>query len=103
MKKIKIIGGLFFVLTLFSFLSCGVPKVISKTENKTTPGSFKGLTDTSNSAKIKWSGFFKDKNLLTLIDSALKKNQELKIVSQEIDLARNQILKFFRWIIFMLN
>ncbi|HWY13096.1 MAG TPA: TolC family protein, partial [Bacteroidia bacterium] len=47
--------------------------------------------DSVNSAKIKWKDFFSDPNLITLIDTALKNNQELNIVLQEINIANNEV------------
>ena len=40
---------------------------------------------------IQWRNFFTDQNLVTLIDTALKNNQELMITLQEIEIARNDI------------
>jgi NodT family efflux transporter outer membrane factor (OMF) lipoprotein len=40
---------------------------------------------------IQWRNFFIDKNLVTLIDTALKNNQDLMITLQEIDIAKNDI------------
>jgi len=36
-------------------------------------------------------GFFKDPNLRSLIDTALRNNQELNIVLQEINIAKNEV------------
>jgi len=65
---------------------------ISKTENIAVPASFNNLQDTTNTAKIKWKDYFSDQNLIALIDTALKKNQELNITLQEIELSKNEIM-----------
>lgn len=71
--------------------SCGVPKVATPTENKSVPVAYNGNQDTTNTALVQWREFFKDKNLVNLIDTALKNNQELMITLQEIEIARNDI------------
>jgi NodT family efflux transporter outer membrane factor (OMF) lipoprotein len=48
-------------------------------------------TDTTNITSVQWRKFFTDKNLVTLIDTALKNNQELLITLQDIEMARNEI------------
>jgi NodT family efflux transporter outer membrane factor (OMF) lipoprotein len=47
--------------------------------------------DTVNSAEIEWKTFFTDPNLVALIDTALRNNQELNIMLQEIEISRNEI------------
>lgn len=89
MKKSRIIYGIMAILAL-SIASCA-PAISRKTENTSTPDSYTGSTDTTNSAKIKWKDFFKDPNLASLIDTALKNNQELNIVLQEIEIANFEI------------
>jgi NodT family efflux transporter outer membrane factor (OMF) lipoprotein len=42
-------------------------------------------------AAIPWRQYFKDPNLVNLIDTALKNNQELMITLQEIEIAKNDV------------
>lgn len=77
-------------ITLLLF-ACKNLSVVNKTENKTVPLSYKDSQDTLNSARTSWKDFFKDPNLTVLIDSALKKNQELSIFMQEINIAKNEV------------
>ncbi len=81
------------VLTLAAVMaSCNIPKVVQREENKNTPASFgNNSSDTTNSAAIQWRQFFTDQNLVNLIDTALKNNQELNITLQEVQIARNEI------------
>lgn len=72
-------------------VSCKAPAVTTIAENKTVPEAFEKSKDTINTSNIKWSQFFKDKNLVNLIDIALKNNQELMITLQEIEIAKNDI------------
>ena len=78
---------------LLMMASC-VPKslvLINKKENKFTPERFNNAQDTTNTAKTVWKEYFTDPNLLGLIDTALRNNQELNITLQEIEIARNEI------------
>lgn len=74
-----------------TFLACKNLAIVNKTENKSVPASYGTSTDSLNTAKTKWKEFFKDPELSALIDSALKKNQELNIVMQEIQVAKNEV------------
>jgi multidrug efflux system outer membrane protein len=73
------------------FSSCKVPAALRKTENKTVPASYGKSEDSTNTAKVKWNQFFKDPNLKSLIDTALRNNQELNIIVQEINISRNEV------------
>jgi multidrug efflux system outer membrane protein len=74
-----------------TFLACKNLAIVNKTESKTVPASYNNTTDSINTAKTKWKEFFKDPELVALIDSALKKNQELNIVMQEIQISKNEV------------
>ncbi|MBS1636666.1 MAG: TolC family protein [Bacteroidetes bacterium] len=68
-----------------------IPRVAQRAENKKVPDSYNGGKDTLNTAKTRWKDFFTDPYLEALIDSALKRNQELNIMLQEINIARNEV------------
>jgi multidrug efflux system outer membrane protein len=70
---------------------CKVPSALQKTANNAVPQAYAGNGDTTNMAAVQWRTFFKDPNLLNLIDTALTRNQELNITLQEIEIARNDI------------
>jgi len=72
--------------------SCKVPFTVRKTANKKVPLSYNTVNDSTNSALLKWNQFFKDPNLSSLIDTALKNNQELNIMLQEINIANSEVL-----------
>ncbi len=77
---------------VFIIASCGSSvKVAQKNENRNVPATYNNVADTSNSAMLRWKEFFKDSNLIVLIDSALSRNQELNIMLQEINIAKNDI------------
>ncbi|MCB9263375.1 MAG: efflux transporter outer membrane subunit [Flavobacteriales bacterium] len=70
--------------------ACKIPSVISPNADANTPQKYALRVDSINSATINWKNFFKDTFLVNLIDTALHNNQELKIVSQEIEIMRNE-------------
>jgi multidrug efflux system outer membrane protein len=71
--------------------SCKIPAITQPVENKSVPKSYADNLDTTNTASVQWRNFFTDKNLVDLIDTALKNNQELMITLQEIEMAKNDI------------
>lgn len=88
-KKIIVYVG--FISLSMVYSACIGPSVIKRTENKTVPTSYNGTKDSTNTATIKWKTFFKDQYLIALIDTALKNNQELNIIMQEINIAKNDV------------
>lgn len=86
-------GKLLFVLLIQIgfFYSC-VPTKELKVVNKDLPENYaQQLTDSVNSAQLKWKDFFEDEYLVALIDTALANNQELRIMMQQIDVAQNEV------------
>lgn len=79
------------VLLTLLFAACGVPSVLQKNENKNLPKSYASDEDTLNSARLKWKEYFTDPDLVSLIDTALKNNQELNIMMREINIANNEV------------
>ncbi|WP_091254993.1 TolC family protein [Flavobacterium omnivorum] len=70
--------------------SC-TPKLAPLAATKVVPESFEKSSDTNTIALTPWRTYFKDPNLINLIDIALKNNQELQITLQEIEIAKNDI------------
>lgn len=91
MNKIKLLQFSIVLSLCLAVVSCKTPAVTTIAENKTVPDSFEKSKDTTNSSNIRWKDFFKDKNLVNLIDTAIKNNQELLITLQEIEIAKNEI------------
>ncbi len=75
-----------------ALVGCMVPKVSQRTENQSVPQAYVNGSDTVNTVTMNWRLFFKDKNLVNLIDTALQNNQELAITLQEIEIAKNEVL-----------
>ena len=74
-----------------AFAGCKAPTMVQRTENRSVPQSYNSKGDTANAATVDWRTFFKDKALVSLIDTAIQNNQELNITLQEIEIARNEI------------
>ncbi|WP_029280100.1 TolC family protein [Pedobacter borealis] len=91
MFKNNIYKGLGLVLICAAYTACKLPEVAQRTENKNVPAAFSGAQDTVSTASIQWRKFFTDPNLVNLIDTALKNNQELNITLQDIEIAKNEI------------
>lgn len=86
MYKYSIVLGICLMV-----ISCNAPAAAIATTNKPVPESFDKSTDTTNISTIPWKIYFKDPNLVNLIDTALKNNQELQITLQEVEIAKNDI------------
>ncbi|WP_200980279.1 TolC family protein [Echinicola sp. 20G] len=71
--------------------ACKTPSVVERNANTDVPVSFNGSQDTTNVAKVQWADYFTDPHLNALIDTALKNNQELNVIMQEIEISRNEV------------
>ncbi len=78
-------------LLTMMFLSSCVPSLKLREAKKSAPESYTGQTDTNNTAKLPWNQFFADPYLVALIDTALKNNQELNILMQEVNISNNEV------------
>ncbi len=88
--NIAVLGSCVLGICLLA-LGCKVPQATTVSSNKVIPGNYEQNKDSINMSAIQWRNFFIDQNLVTLIDTALKNNQELMITLQEIEMARNDI------------
>lgn len=85
---------LLLLLSGLSLAGCKIPTAVTpRVEQRSVPANYTGTstTDTANAATQSWRQYFTDPYLVTLIDSALQRNQELNITLQEIQIARNEI------------
>jgi len=92
MFRRRIYQGLTAAGLALAVTACKLPELAQRNPNRTTPAAYVGATtDSTNIARTRWRQFFTDPNLVALIDSALQRNQELNITTQELELARNEI------------
>ncbi|AEA42147.1 TolC family protein [Fluviicola taffensis] len=89
--KNKISSWLLIASLAVAVSACKSLKIANKTENRFTPASYQGSQDSTNTSKVHWKDFFRDQNLIALIDTALKNNQELNIIMQEINVAKAEV------------
>lgn len=93
MNKAILHKGSILILVSLSLWNCKAPQeAIDFNSEAKLPTSYSGETSTVNSGLIPWKQFFTDKNLILLIEEALKNNQELLITIQEIEVAKNEVL-----------
>lgn len=91
MRNRRILNWFGLALITLAATACTLPKVVQNTADPAIPGSYMGSQDTINTAKTQWENYFADPNLVSLIDSALKNNQELNITRQEIAISQSEI------------
>lgn len=91
MYKLSLQAFVSLVLTLLAMQSCMVPAITQSKENRSVPDAFAAGSDTNTAAAIPWRTFFTDQHLVSLIDTALKNNQELNITLQELEIAKNDV------------
>lgn len=93
MYKIKLYKFSIAVCLCLALVGCKAPATAISTASAPVPEAFGNVKsqDTTNISSLKWKDFFKDQNLVELIDVALKNNQELNITLQEIEIAKNDI------------
>lgn len=96
MNNIKIKKWIGIGLICVSVASCKVPSVPIIKENNIVPVAYNdstttALKDSTNMVVTPWRDFFSDHYLSSLIDTALKNNQELMITLQEIEIAKSEV------------
>jgi NodT family efflux transporter outer membrane factor (OMF) lipoprotein len=72
-------------------VSCKAPAIAPTKASAAVPESYATSKDTNNVATLPWKTFFKDPDLVNLIDVAIQNNQELMITLQDIVIAKNDI------------
>lgn len=72
------------------FTGCA-PALSGREANTAVPAAYNASQDTVNIAGLSWKQYFADPHLDSLIQTALKNNQELNITLQEIEISKNEI------------
>ena len=72
--------------------SCGIPLFRVGEPGPGLPPTFNGATSLENSAQLGIDEFFNDRQLTHLIHQALATNRELKILNEDVQIAKNEIL-----------
>lgn len=87
-RKYKSIG---FILACIVYAGCKTPAPVQSTDVKPMPPSYSDSKDSTNSGQLKWKDFFTDKNLVALIDTAIKNNPDVLMTLQQIEVAKNKV------------
>jgi NodT family efflux transporter outer membrane factor (OMF) lipoprotein len=80
------------VAALLSMTGCGIPKLRCAQPGPILPETFNGSTTSDNSSQVGIDEFFNDSKLTGLINQALLGNQELRILNEDVVIARNEII-----------
>ncbi|MCF2442430.1 TolC family protein [Dyadobacter sp. CY345] len=92
MKTYKTIYKTLPVAALIFMSGCKMMQPVTKSASIRTPETFENQTDSTGIGSMQWKSFFKDPNLIALIDTALLNNPDLKIAVQRIEMARSNVL-----------
>jgi len=86
----KTAGAIFILLSVWG---CKSSQITFKEANTSVPEQYQSGKpgDTISVARLNWREYFADEYLTALIDTALKNNQELNILLQEIEISKNEI------------
>ncbi len=90
MNKIKIYLRFFSFVIIAILSSCGTKDISTKLNKIELPNQYSTTSDSLKNI-MNWKDYFNDENLITLIDSALKNNQELNVLLQEIEINKNEV------------
>lgn len=90
-KPSRIAAGWAGALLLFLFLPSCAPSLNLRTADRSVPERYGAPADSANAARQPWESFFPDPYLGALIDSALARNQEFRIMAQEIAISGNEV------------
>jgi outer membrane protein, multidrug efflux system len=91
MYKVKKINYIAAAMLCIVYASCKMPSAIQTPALKTAPAQFLNSGDTTNSSDMNWGTFYNDKNLVSLIDIAVKNNPDVMIALQDIEIAQNKV------------
>lgn len=75
-----------------SLPACGIPQRRTAEPGPPIPETFNGTASSENSSQLGIVEFYKDPQLLNLIQYALENNRELKILNEEVQISSNEIL-----------
>lgn len=88
----KSLTSLLLTLSCLASLPGCAPLLAARDADVEVPAHFaRASTETRTAAEMAWKGFFDDPQLVTLIDTALARNQEVKMAMQDIYMANSEI------------
>lgn len=92
MKLLRKYKNISVLLICILYASCKTTAPTKQTsEVKSLPKSYSNFSDSVNTADIKWKDFFSDKNLIALVDTALKNNLDVLSTLQDLEIAKSDV------------
>ncbi|WP_316820538.1 efflux RND transporter permease subunit [Pedobacter gandavensis] len=91
MMKKKVTASAKVVVAIASVMlisSCSMKKDVPNYEHRALPESFQKSTDSNTVAHTTWKEFFKDEQLISLIETALANNPDMKQTLHHIEMAK---------------
>src|SRR4051794_20540231 len=87
-----VVARAFICAMLLVLPSCAITQLRHAEPGPDLPDSFNGATSVENAANLGIDEFFNDPALTGLMQQALAGNRELKILDEEVQVAKNEIL-----------
>lgn len=92
MKTNKRIYSTLLATAIVGLSGCKLMQPVKHASSIKAPETFESQTDSTGIGAVRWKDFFKDPNLVALIDTALLNNPDLKMAVQRIEMARTNIM-----------
>jgi multidrug efflux system outer membrane protein len=77
---------------LLALPACHIPTLRQAAPGRDLPQDFNGVTSPENSAELSVEEFYNDPTLTRLIDQGLAGNQDLRIITENVQIASNEVL-----------
>lgn len=78
--------------TILLLPACQIPKLRNPQQTAVLPATFNGAADAASSAQLHVEEFYQDPILSRLACLAVTNNRELKILEEEVQIARNEVI-----------
>src|SRR4029079_6912078 len=92
-KHVKHVLARAIICSMFLILpSCGIPNLRLPEAAPDLPPTFNGVTTPDNSAQLGIEEYYNDPILSSVIDQALMGNRELRILDEEVQIARAEVV-----------
>ena len=91
MKILKRTHNLLFCSVGLLLFSCKISAPNQQNTSQQLPADYKSIKDSTNVATLNWRTYFEDKDLTSLIDSALKTNLDLLSALQKLEILRSGV------------
>lgn len=84
--------NIYVLLILVLLSACKAPQILNQNEKIIElPENYAKDKLEANTININWKEYFEDENLIALVDTALKNNQDIKIALQNIEMAKSGV------------